>query len=60
MYLYMVAPCLFGVESLVADELRFMGAENVTAENGRVFFEGDESILAKYKLPVCRTNFNRS
>lgn len=37
MYLYMVAPCLFGVESLVADELRFMGAENVTAENGRVF-----------------------
>ena len=53
MYLYMVAPCLFGVESLVADELRFMGAENVTAENGRVFFEGDESILARANIN-CR------
>ena len=50
MYLYMVAPCLFGVESLVADELKFLGAENVTAENGRVFFEGDESILARANL----------
>lgn len=37
MYLYMVAPCLFGVESLVSSELKFMGAENVVAENGRVF-----------------------
>ena len=50
MYLYMVAPCLFGVESLVASELKFMGAENVTSENGRVFFEGDESILARANI----------
>ena len=50
MYLYMVAPCLFGIEALVADELKFMGAENVCAENGRVFFEGDESILARANI----------
>ncbi len=50
MYLYMVAPCLFGVESLVSSELKFMGAENVVAENGRGFFEGDESILARANI----------
>lgn len=50
MYLYMTAPCLFGVESLVSDELKQMGAENVCAENGRVFFEGDESILARANI----------
>lgn len=32
------APCIFGLESLVSDELKKMGAENVAAENGRVFF----------------------
>lgn len=50
MYLYMVAPCLFGIEGLVADELRFMGAQNVAAENGRVFFEGDDNILARANI----------
>lgn len=46
----MTAPCLFGLEGLVADELRFMGAENVLAENGRVFFEGNESVLARANI----------
>lgn len=50
MYLYMVAPCLFGLEGPVADELKFLGAENVAAENGRVFFEGDERILVRANL----------
>ena len=50
MYMLMVAPCLLGLEGLVADELKFMGAENVSAENGRVFFEGDESILVRANL----------
>ncbi len=50
MYLYMVAPCLFGVEGLVANELKAMEAENVSAENGKVFFEGDESILVRANL----------
>ena len=29
-------PCLFGLESLVADELKRLGLQNVRAENGRV------------------------
>ena len=37
----MAVPTLFGLEGLVADELRYHGLENVTAENGRVLFEGD-------------------
>ena len=31
-------PCLLGLEGLIADELREMGALNVNAENGRVLF----------------------
>lgn len=46
----MVAPCLLGVEGLVADELKQMGAENVNAENGRVFFEGNEEMLVRANL----------
>lgn len=49
----MVAPCLFGLEGLVCDDLKFLGAENVSAENGRVFFEGDEHILARANI-CCR------
>lgn len=50
MYLQMVAPCLLGLEGLVSDDLKQMEAENVSAENGRVFFEGDESILARANI----------
>ena len=31
-------PCLFGVEGLVADELRRMNLSDVRAEDGRVLF----------------------
>lgn len=37
----MVIPTLFGLEGLVADELRYAGFQGVQAENGRVFLEGD-------------------
>ena len=50
MHLNFAAPCLFGLESLVADELREMGAQNVTADNGRVFFSGDEYLLARANI----------
>ena len=42
----MVASCLFGVEGILADELKRLGALNVNCDNGRVFFEGDENVLA--------------
>ena len=44
------APCLLGLEGLVAQELRDMDALNVEAKNGRVDFEGDESILARANI----------
>lgn len=39
-----------GVESLIANELRDLGAENVRAENARVLFSGDEHILARANI----------
>jgi putative N6-adenine-specific DNA methylase len=49
----MVATCILGVEGLVANELKFMGAKDVTAENGRVVFKGDFNILARANI-CCR------
>ncbi len=45
-----VVPCLMGVESLIANELKEIGAENVKAENARVLFSGDENILARANI----------
>lgn len=45
-----VAPCVFGLESLVSAELKEMGAENVRSENGRVYFEGDKRILIRANI----------
>ena len=45
-----VIPCLLGVEGIIADELRFLGAENVQAQNGRVLFSGDENMLARVNI----------
>ena len=46
----MVAPCLLGVEGLVGEELRDMEAADVRPENGRVFFKGDEQMLARANM----------
>ena len=44
------APCLFGLEGPVGNELRHMGLENVRPENGRVRFTGDEAAVARVNL----------
>ena len=46
----LVAPCLFGVESIAADEFRRMGFEDVKAENGRVLLSGEENMLARANI----------
>ena len=46
----LIAPVLFGVESIAADEFRRMGFENVTAENGRVLFSGNGNMLARANI----------
>lgn len=44
------APCLFGLEAPLAEELRSFGAEDVAAENGRVLFSGNEDMLARANI----------
>lgn len=41
------APCHFGLEKTLTFEIKKIGAENVRAENGRVFFSGGADICAK-------------
>lgn len=53
MYMNFVVPCLIGLESLIANELKDLGAEDVRAENARVLFSGDEHILARANI-CCR------
>ncbi|HPZ00693.1 MAG TPA: THUMP domain-containing protein, partial [Clostridiales bacterium] len=50
MYMNFVVPCLIGLESLIANELKELGAEDVQAENARVLFSGDEALLARANL----------
>ncbi len=46
----LVAPCLFGVESIAADEFRRMGFGDVVTENGRVLLKGDANMLARANI----------
>jgi len=48
--LHFCAPCLFGLEGILADELRRMSALNVTPQNGRVLFDGDAAVLARANI----------
>jgi len=48
--LELCAPCLFGLEGLAADELRRMGMADVQAENGRVFFSGEQADIARANI----------
>lgn len=50
MKLTFCAPCIFGLEGLCANELKFLGIENVRTENGRVLFDGDFTTLAKANI----------
>lgn len=46
----LTVPCLFGLEGPLAEELRRMGAQNVTPLNGRVVFSGSPEMLARANL----------
>lgn len=43
-------PCLFGLESLVSDELKMLGYENTHSINGRVAFDGEISDIARANI----------
>ncbi len=46
----LVAPCIFGVESIAADEFKRMGFQDVVTENGRVLLSGDSNMLARANI----------
>lgn len=46
----LTVPCLLGLESLVADEMRRMGMEEVRAENGRVHCRGTMGDIARLNI----------
>ena len=45
----LIATATFGLEAIVAREVKALGYENITVENGKVMFTADESA-------ICRTN----
>ncbi|NCB50457.1 MAG: class I SAM-dependent RNA methyltransferase [Clostridia bacterium] len=50
MKLELCAPCLFGLEGPLGNELRHMGMEKVAPENGRVRFSSDECGMARANI----------
>ena len=45
-------PCLLGLEGPISDELKRLDMKNVAAENGRVYFDGDESSVARANIAL--------
>ena len=43
-------PCLFGLESILSGEIKRMGGENIEVTDGKVIFEGNDTILAKANI----------
>ena len=50
MQIRFVIPCLLGLEKLIADEMKALGALDVVSENGRVLFSGDFALLARANI----------
>lgn len=46
----LIAPCMFGLESFVADEVRRLGYETISVTDGRICFAGDESAIARCNI----------
>lgn len=50
MKLRLIATAVFGMEAIVAQEIKDLGFENVVIENGRVLFDSDEVGLARANM----------
>jgi putative N6-adenine-specific DNA methylase len=46
----LACPCLFGFESIIADEIRQLGYGDTTLTNGRVTFTGDMAAIARLNI----------
>lgn len=48
----LLAPCLFGLESVLAAEIKRIGGENITTNDGRVTFTGDFALLCRANIAL--------
>lgn len=46
----LLAPCLFGLESVLAGEIKRLGGADIVVNDGRVAFTGDFSLLARANI----------
>ncbi|MBO7310057.1 MAG: class I SAM-dependent RNA methyltransferase [Clostridia bacterium] len=52
MKLRMVATCLFGLEKLLGEEIDKIGGQRVETIDGRITFDGDETVLARANITL--------
>lgn len=52
----LIATATFGLEAIVAQELKDLGYEEMTVENGKVTFAGDESAICRANLWLRAAN----
>lgn len=50
MKLRLIATAVFGMEAIVAEEIRALGYENIVVENGRILFDSDVEGMIKANL----------
>ena len=48
----LICPCHFGLESVLAGEIRRMGGENVVVSDGKVAFDGGKEMIARANLSL--------
>ena len=48
--MHLTVPCLFGLESLVANEMKRLDLKDVRAENGRVHCQGSFADIARLNI----------
>ena len=49
----MCVPCHFGLESVLAYEIKKIGGENLTTTDGKISFDGGFDVLAKANLWIA-------
>ncbi|SFD98169.1 putative N6-adenine-specific DNA methylase [Thermoanaerobacter thermohydrosulfuricus] len=55
-----IASTLFGVEAITAREVKELGYKDITVENGKVTFAGDEAALCRSNPFVALERFRSS
>ncbi|MCF0143357.1 MAG: class I SAM-dependent RNA methyltransferase, partial [Parasporobacterium sp.] len=46
----LIAPCHFGLESVLKNEIKDLGYEILKVEDGRITYEGDEAAIAESNI----------